>query len=220
MSEARVRTIGGFSGRKALRTVIWVALAAYTAYLSTAALAEPFKEGLEIDLYPAVGPLGLHDIGKLPALGAVAPGKALIFERPTPADPKTEISCLALNIYHEARGEPGEGKLAVGHVVMNRVEDARFPASVCEVVKQGGWKRRARCQFSWWCDGRPDDPSELPAWEDSLYHARQVLWRATEDPTSGALWYHADHVAPSWRKQMIKGPKIGKHIFYRGRSRG
>ena len=137
-----------------------------------------------------------------------------------PAEVEEQLSCLALNIYHEARGEPGEGKLAVGHVVMNRVEDARFPASVCEVGKQGGWKRRARCQFSWWCDGRPDDPSELPAWEDSLYHARQVLWRATEDPTSGALWYHADHVAPSWRKQMIKGPKIGKHIFYRGRSRG
>ena len=137
-----------------------------------------------------------------------------------PAEVEEQLSCLALNIYHEARGEPGEGKLAVGHVVMNRVEDARFPASVCEVVKQGGWKRRARCQFSWWCDGRPDDPSELPAWEDSLYHARQVLWRATEDPTSGALWYHADHVAPAWRKQMIKGPKIGKHIFYRGRSRG
>ena len=131
-----------------------------------------------------------------------------------PVAVEQELACLALNIYHEARGEPSEGKLAVGHVVMNRVADRRFPDSVCAVVKQGGWLRLFGCQFSWWCDGRSDDPSEMPAWQDSMQHARKVLWGATADPTDGALWYHADYVAPAWRKTKVTGPKIGKHIFY------
>ena len=218
MSEARIRTIGGFSGRKALRTAIWIALAAYTAYLSTAALAEPFKEDLTIDLYPAVGPLGLHDIGKLPALGAVAPGKALIFERPTPADPKKEISCLALNIYHEARGEPDAGKFAVSHVVMNRVASARFPDTVCEVIRQGGETVLHRCQFSWWCDGMSDTPNSLADWQLSNEIALNVYWGRSVDETGGALWYHADYVSPYWRTAFETGPKIGRHIFYRART--
>src|SRR5438093_4776081 len=68
------------------------------------------------------------------------------------ADDGQEIDCLALTIYHEARGESERGKLAVGHVVMNRTRSALFPASVCDVVRQGG-QQRDRCQFSWWCDG-------------------------------------------------------------------
>ncbi len=46
-------------------------------------------------------------------------------------DVKRELECLALTIYFEARGEPDEGKLAVGHVVMNRVQPALFPRRVC-----------------------------------------------------------------------------------------
>ncbi len=52
------------------------------------------------------------------------------------------VECLALNIYHEARGEPEAGRLAVGHVVVNRALDGRFPKDVCQVVRQGGEKRR------------------------------------------------------------------------------
>ncbi len=44
-------------------------------------------------------------------------------------DADHEVECLALNIYHEARGEPDEGKVAVGHVVMNRAADPRFSGS-------------------------------------------------------------------------------------------
>lgn len=50
----------------------------------------------------------------------------------------SELDCLALNIYFEARGEPLQGKLAVGYVVINRVGDKEFPANVCQVVQQGG----------------------------------------------------------------------------------
>ena len=46
------------------------------------------------------------------------------------------LMCMALNIYHEARNQSMVGQVAVAEVVMNRVEDSRFPDTICEVVKQ------------------------------------------------------------------------------------
>ncbi len=130
----------------------------------------------------------------------------------------SELYCMALNIYHEARGESDQGKRAVGHVVMNRVTDRRFPTSVCRVVRQGGERRRNRCQFSWWCDGRSDRPRNRTAWNSSLQIAQEIIVGLSSDPTGGALWYHADYVRPYWRKAFTRGPKIGQHIFYRARA--
>ncbi len=130
-------------------------------------------------------------------------------------DVRRELECLALTIYFEARGEPDEGKIAVGHVVMNRASHPLFPHKVCEVVRQGGEKLRFRCQFTWWCDGRSDQPREWRAWQRSKALARRIYWDYSEDPTAGALWYHADYVTPSWRNSLAPGPKIGRHIFYR-----
>ena len=87
-----------------------------------------------------------------------------------------ELYCMSQNIYFEARHESMLGKIAVAHVVMNRIESKDFPNTVCEVVKQGPkreswktrkdptlpkeervyWPRRDRCQFSWYCDGHRD----------------------------------------------------------------
>ena len=124
------------------------------------------------------------------------------------------LRCLALNIYHEARGEPLEGKIAVAHVVLNRAAAPRFPADVCEVIKQGGETRRYRCQFTWWCDGRSDKPRDLAAWRESLLIALLIRRGAAEDPTDGALWYHADTVRPYWANVKTQRTKIGRHIFY------
>ncbi len=124
------------------------------------------------------------------------------------------LRCLALNIYHEARGEPLKGKIAVGHVVLNRVAARRFPGQICAVIKQGGENRRYRCQFSWWCDGRSDRPRNVEAWRESLLVALLIRRGSTDDPTKGALWYHADSVQPYWSKIFRPYTKIGKHIFY------
>ena len=129
------------------------------------------------------------------------------------------LDCLALNIYHEARGEPLEGKIAVGQVVMNRVGDPDFPAGVCEVVKQGGERPRDRCQFSWWCDGLSDRPDDTGAWEDSKGLAGKILAGGLEDPTRGALWYHVDLVTPDWQMDIVRRGKIGRHVFYVRQSR-
>ncbi len=135
-----------------------------------------------------------------------------IVERPrfTPV----EIKCLALNIYHEARGEPPEGQLAVAHVVLNRTSDTRFPNHVCDVVKDGGEKIRYRCQFSWWCDGRSDAATDRAAWRASRKTAWAVLSGRVTDPTSGALWYHANYVRPDWADTKNRVATIGSHIFY------
>ncbi len=127
---------------------------------------------------------------------------------------KQELHCLALSIYFEARGESEAGQHAVGHVVMNRVSNSRFPDSVCNVVHQGGEKPFYRCQFSWWCDGRSDKPVNKTSWNISLEIAREIYSGKSIDPTGGALWYHAQYVSPYWHSKFKQGPKIGQHIFY------
>lgn len=133
---------------------------------------------------------------------------------PTRADVRLEMNCLAKSVYFEARGEPGRGKRAVAHVIMNRVLDGRFPETVCGVVQQGGERKQHNCQFSWWCDGQSDQPEERTAWHDSQEIARQVYWGRSADPTSGAMWYHALAVRPVWRHALVPGPRIGDHQFY------
>ncbi len=129
-------------------------------------------------------------------------------------DLSQSLDCLALNIYHEARGESLDGQVAVAQVVMNRVGDTEFPGRVCDVVRQGGEWPRDRCQFSWWCDGRGDRPDDLAAWTGSKDLARRILAGSLDDPTGGALWYHADHVSPNWDMDIIRQAKIGRHVFY------
>lgn len=125
-----------------------------------------------------------------------------------------DLHCLALNIYHEARSEPLSGQIAVARVTLNRVESKRFPSSVCDVVKQGGQKRN-RCQFSWWCDGKSDQPTEQKAWRKSLEIGERVLANQAPDPTKGALYYHANYVKPKWSRSFQRTARIGRHLFYR-----
>ena len=126
-----------------------------------------------------------------------------------------EVLCLAKNIYFEARGESEKGQLAVGHVVMNRVKNPKFPSSVCKVIHQGGERHLYRCQFSWWCDGQSDNPRNVASWNNSIRIARVIYLGNSNDPTEGALWYHSDYVSPYWKTAFLRGPKIGTHIFYK-----
>ena len=134
---------------------------------------------------------------------------------PVAASEDSEVRCLALTIYFEARGESELGQLAVGHVVMNRTRDADFPRTVCGVVQQGG-EARNRCQFSWWCDGLSDRPRDKSALLASLVLAIQIYHGCSNDPTAGALWYHTSEVRPAWSAKFGHPQKIGAHVFYRG----
>jgi spore germination cell wall hydrolase CwlJ-like protein len=119
--------------------------------------------------------------------------------------------CIALAMYWEARGEGHRGMLAVGSVVLNRVEDDRFPDSVCAVVYQGG--ETPPCQFSWWCDGKSDRPTHDALWATSLNLAHDLLTARPPDPTHGALFFHNTSARPRWQRERIA--RIGNHIFYR-----
>ena len=130
------------------------------------------------------------------------------------ADRFEELYCLAKNIYFESRNQPKIGKIAVAQVTLNRVKSDKFPNTVCEVVYQGG-ERRNRCQFSWYCDGKKDEPTDGPAWDESVYLALLVYGDGFLDVTEGALWYHATYVSPSWAEHYQKTVRINNHIFYR-----
>jgi len=129
---------------------------------------------------------------------------------------KADMVCMALNDYWEARGETMAGRLAVAQVVLNRVEDRRFPDNICDVVKHSRSWRLHRCQFSWYCDGRSDVPRNVAAWERSLSLATSILQAGFErqDKTLGALWYHADYVSPGWATRLHESKRLGSHIFY------
>jgi spore germination cell wall hydrolase CwlJ-like protein len=132
-----------------------------------------------------------------------------------------EHYCMALNIYYEARGSNLADKAAVSDVVLNRVEDTRYPNTVCEVVKQGkqdtkGNMIRNACQFSWYCDGKSDKPRDQDRW----FEAQMIAWSMMEYEkyrgiTEGATHYHATYVSPRWAKDLQLVGRIGAHIFYR-----
>jgi len=122
---------------------------------------------------------------------------------------------LAKNIYFESRNQPTLGQIAVGQVTINRVNSPRFPDTVCGVVKQGGEKRN-RCQFSWYCDGKSDEPESEDSWDESVYLSLLIYSEELPiDVTEGALWYHATYVSPSWAEHYEKTVRINEHIFYR-----
>ena len=140
---------------------------------------------------------------------------------------ETAFICLALNTYHEAKNQSLVGQIATAQVVMNRVEDKRFPNTICEVVKQGptrpSWEDpkkeypiKHRCQFSWYCDGKSDIPKNEKAWKKAQDYAYLVLYnRIAIDVTEGATHYHATYVKPSWAKTKTRTTRIESHIFYR-----
>lgn len=121
--------------------------------------------------------------------------------------------CLALSMYWEARNEGREGMRAIGSVVLNRVEHADFPGTPCEVVFDGG--ETPPCQFSWWCDGRSDTPRESEPWETALELAGEMLEERREDPTDGALFFHAADIAVPWRVERTRTVRILGHVYYR-----
>ena len=136
---------------------------------------------------------------------------------------ETALMCMAFNIYHEANNQSMLGQLAVGQVVMNRVEDSRFPDTVCEVVKEAVTYKNTdkpvlhKCQFSWYCDGKKDEPNyDSKSWSNALKYAVIVLGGdITLDFTDGATHYHATYVRPAWAKTKTRTTRIDRHIFYR-----
>jgi len=141
-------------------------------------------------------------------------------------DDATQEFCLAQNIYFEAGNQSLDGMAAVADVTLNRVQENRYPNTICEVVKQGlkhpnGTMKRNMCQFSWYCDGKSDKvptPTTSQSWRKSLSVANTILnnnkYRGI---TEGSTHYHATYVVPNWIEDrgMSRIKQIGSHIFYK-----
>jgi spore germination cell wall hydrolase CwlJ-like protein len=116
-----------------------------------------------------------------------------------------EIACLALNVYHEARGEPLIGQFAVAYVTLERANAKR--RSVCRTVYEPG-------QFSWTAEkhGR----AHGLAWRRAV-HVAKTVWLHDVlglEPPMRATHFHADYVSPAWRRSMQYIETIGRHRFY------
>jgi spore germination cell wall hydrolase CwlJ-like protein len=123
------------------------------------------------------------------------------------------ITCLARSIYWEAKGKDSADMEAVANVVMNRLGHEGFPDTVCAVVKQGSETKS--CQFSWWCDGRPDTAQEETQYALAKEIARKALNKQLPDRTGGAMYFHDRTVKPVWAKEYIKTAETGMFQFYK-----
>jgi len=119
-----------------------------------------------------------------------------------------ELGCLAMNIYHEGRGESAKGRAAIASVTMNRVRSERYPDTVCEVV----WQRK---QFSWThIAARHHVITDHRAWNQALVVAKLFLDGALESLVGKATHYHSVDVQPNWLDESKLIALVGDHYFY------
>lgn len=123
---------------------------------------------------------------------------------------RREMTCLSLAIYQEARGESLQGMRAVGHVIMNRTRDRRFPSTICGAVWQ-------RSQFSWTV--RPVMgilPRDDRQWRNAQQVALDLMAGRDTDLTNGANhFYNSRTDRPSWSGRGVRTLVVGVHIFRR-----
>ncbi len=139
-------------------------------------------------------------------------------DRAAPATGGKNWGCLTEALYFEARGETVRGMFAVAEVILNRVDDPRYPGSVCGVVNQGTGQK-FRCQFTYTCDGRPENMNDKRAFERVGKVARIMLDGGERSLTDGATHYHTKAVNPKWARVFPRTATIGYHHFYRQPSR-
>ena len=115
----------------------------------------------------------------------------------------SDIQLMARTINGEARGEPYEGKVAVGAVILNRVKDSRFPNSISGVIYQKG-------AFTAVSDGQINSTI---AENSTVYKAARDAMNGW-DPTGGCVYYFNPNTATNswiWSRPLVK--TIGKHRF-------
>ena len=116
------------------------------------------------------------------------------------------LLCIALNVWHEARGEPFEGQVAVAEVTRRRVEDPRWPDTACDVVYQP-W------QFSWTMFDMPEPSPSSPSWRKAVQAARES--RTSSVTSCSDHYYNPDEANPAWASSPYAEEElvIGGHRF-------
>lgn len=122
---------------------------------------------------------------------------------------QSEMDCLAEAIYYESRSESAIAQLAVGTVILNRVRHEKYPNTICGVVHQ-------ICQFSYYCDGKPERMTDKRARIMSYSMARLMSEGLEVWGLGKATHYHAFYVTPAWAKAFTFVGRYGSHLFYNG----
>ena len=125
-----------------------------------------------------------------------------------------QSACLAEALYFEARGESVKGQFAVAEVIMNRVDSGEFPDTICGVIHQGTG-RKFQCQFTYTCDGKPENVADQATFARVGKVARLMVQGAPRRLTDGATFYHSRAVSPRWSRVFERTASIGVHHFYR-----
>lgn len=115
----------------------------------------------------------------------------------------SDIQLMARAINGEARGEPYEGQVAVGAVILNRVKNSKFPNTIAGVIYQKG-------AFTAVADGQINVPISEGS---TVYKAARDAMNGW-DPTNGCIYYFNPDTATNkwiWSRPLVK--KIGKHRF-------
>jgi spore germination cell wall hydrolase CwlJ-like protein len=126
------------------------------------------------------------------------------------------LLCLALNIWHEARGLDRQAQLAVAHVTLNRARmDASAGSTSHETVHSICSVVYAPYQMSWTllvvgADRIP--PPNSASWITAQYLAQDAL--TSPDFTGGSLWYHRYDITPWWVWNKEMTGRWGDHVFY------
>lgn len=194
-------------------------LAVIAAHSAAANTLEDRLKDLAVAHEASIGSLKDQDVRKL-ARGYVPSDENGIYSKaylrtvPVVAG-GPEWRCLSEALYFEARGETVMGQFAVAEVILNRVDDPKFPDSICGVVNQGSGRGKYRCQFTYTCDGKLEIIGNKVAWATVGKVARLSMQLAERPLTKGATYYHTDYVSPSWARKFERLATIGVHIFYK-----
>jgi hypothetical protein len=177
--------------------------------------ARPLLERLALDV-PTATPAAVSVVLPPRAVGTGSAPPPFFVGAASEDDRRRAADCLTAAVYYEARSEDANGQRAVAQVVLNRVRDRAFPASVCGVVYQGS-QRRTGCQFSFTCDGSMAARREPGAWERARGVAEAALAGQVYAPVGSATHYHTTAVSPWWAPSLAKIGLVGSHVFYRWR---
>lgn len=225
---------------RAMLAILWFVLLTANAEAHYLPRAEKFDSSTQFDLTSSIvmpGITGKHHtaiaalhyrstghhppISKLYQLPELAPALFSQYNLPR------QTGCLAIGLYFEARGESFSGQIAVGQVILNRVSSRKYPGNICDVVYQNAHKKN-RCQFSFACDGKIENPRNSKAWKKSMRLAKVLTGSSgtalfmknfllnivLSQKLSRATHYHANYARPIWRKKLQRAGQVGHHIFY------
>ena len=121
---------------------------------------------------------------------------------------KSQIECLSINAYMEARNQGVKGMQAVTWVVLNRTKHPSYPSTPCAVIYSPS-------QFSWTRNGTKAQVKEKDAYMQAERVVEGILSGKLRDNTNSSTHFHSTRIKPKWASRLSYTTTIGSHCFYK-----